>query len=415
MCSSPYGGKARREEVKARQRKGEKVVSRESIGIALIGCGGMMGAHVRHGFQALWEKGFRPFRIVACVDVNETAAQKLADDIAAWQERRPTVLRDVGALLRMDSVDAVDIVVPHHEHHTVASACLEAGKHVLLEKPLAITLRAGRQIMEAAHRKGVVLSIAENYRRYPDQRAIRWAIQQGRIGQPQQVYWLDVTERRWYWGWRDHVELAGGGWTLDGGVHFADLMRYHVGEVVEVAAQMATFNPTRFRKVNEHEEPVTATIEDTTQALLRFDNGALGVWVETIAAPALKIGNRVVYGAEGALDLEAGLFVRGKDEPIPLSALREEFLAALSADERERLFPLGIMDGIAQEVHEFIVACLSGDPRVEVDGEEGYRSQAVCIAVYESATLRQPVSVAAVMALAVETYQHPLNERWHIT
>ncbi|MFA0751382.1 MAG: hypothetical protein SLRJCFUN_001785 [Candidatus Fervidibacter sp.] len=384
------------------------------LAIALVGCGGMMGAHVRQGFQPLWEKGFRSFRIVACVDVNEAAAQKLADEIAAWQGTRPTVRGDVAALLAMDSVDAVDIVVPHHEHHTVAIACLEAGKHVLLEKPLAITLRAGRKILEAARRNKVVLSIAENYRRYPDQRAIRWAIRQGRIGQPQRVYWLDVFERRWYWGWRDHVELAGGGWTLDGGVHFADLMRYHVGEITEVTADMATFNPQRWRKVNEHEEPVTATIEDTTHALLRFENGAIGVWVEAITAPAKKIGTRVIYGTEGAIDLEAGLFLRGRDEPVSLKQLRDEFLASLTDDDREHLFPFGLMDGIAQEVHEFVVACQQGNLTVEVDGEEGYRSQAVCMAVYESATLRRPVKVARVMALKVEAYQHPINERWQI-
>ncbi len=385
----------------------------EEVGVALIGCGGMMGAHVRRGFQPLWEKGFRTFSIVACVDVNETAASRMADAIAEWQGKRPTVYTHLDDfLVNETAVAAVDISLPHHEHHTVAVACLEAGKHVLIEKPLAITLRAGRKIIEAAHRKGLVLSVAENYRRAPHHRAIHWAIRQGRIGEPRQVYWVDVFERRWYWGWRDHFEFAGGGWTLDGGVHFADLMRYHVGEVETVSAQMATFQPLRFRR---HEaEPVTATIEDTTHALLRFENGALGVWVESISAPIRQVETRVIYGTEGAMDLAAGLFVAGREEPIPLSQLQDEFLSQLPADERERLFPLGLMDDIAQEVWEFLTACQMGNARVEVDGEEGYRSQAVCMAVYESAVLQQPVSVAAVRALEVENYQRALNERWQI-
>lgn len=388
----------------------------DELTVALIGCGGMMGAHVRNGFQTLWEHDFRSFRIIACVDVNERAANEMADQIAQWQGVRPKVYRDVDDLLSQElSVVAVDIVVPHNEHHTVACACLEGGKHVLIEKPLAITLRAGRKIIEAANRKGLILSVAENYRRSLTHRAINWAIRQGRIGEPKQVYWLDVFERSWYWGWRDHVELAGGGWTLDGGVHFADLMRYHVGEVVEVAAQMANFQPLRYRKVDNGEELITATIEDTTHALLRFENGALGVWSEAITAPAHKISNHIIYGTDGAVNLDVGLFLRGKDEPMNLQQLQDEFLAQLSTDERERLFPLGIMDTIAQEVHEFIVACQGGDRRVEVDGEEGYRSQAVCMAVYEAATLRQTISVAAVASLEVEAYQRPLNERWHIT
>ncbi|MFN4178985.1 MAG: Gfo/Idh/MocA family oxidoreductase [Armatimonadota bacterium] len=383
--------------------------------LALIGCGGMMGAHVHRGFKQLWDKGFRSFRIVACVDVNENAAQRMADEIEQWQGLRPKVYTNVDNFISSEpSVNAVDISVPHHEHHTVAIACLESGKHVLIEKPLAITMRAGRKIVDAAERKNLVLSVAENYRRAPHHRAINWAIRQGRIGEPKQVYWVDVFERLWYWGWRDHLEFAGGGWTLDGGVHFADLMRYHVGEVLEVSAQIANFNPTRFRKVNEHQEPITATIEDTTQALLKFENGALGVWVEAITAPAKQIGTRIIYGTEGAIDLDEGLFLRGKNNPVTFAQLQEEFMASLSDSDKERLFPLGIMNDIAQEVHEFIVACLENNPKVEIDGEEGYKSQAVCMAIYESATLKQTINVADVMALKVEAYQRPLNERWQI-
>ncbi len=97
-----------------------------------------------------------------------------------------------------------------------------------------------------------------------------------------------------------------------------------------------------------------------------------------------------------------------------MTQLQDEFLAHLPSDERERLFPLGLMDDIAQEVWEFLTACQTGNAQVEVDGEEGYRSQAVCMAIYESAVLQQPVSVAAVRALEVEAYQRALNERWQI-
>ncbi len=375
-----------------------------------------MGAHVQRGFRALWARGFRSFQIVACVDVNESNAHQMADRVAEWQGRRPAVYKSLDKFLSTEhSVAAVDISLPHHEHHTVAVACLEAGKHVLMEKPLAITLRAGRKIIEAAQRKGLVLSIAENYRRAPHHRAIHWALRQGWIGEVQQVYWVDAFERRWYWGWRDHKEFAGGGWTLDGGVHFADLMRYHVGEVVSVSAQMAAFQPLRFRRGNGREEQITATIEDTTQALLLFANGEIGIWVETISAPCRRLSLRTIYGASGAVDLEVGFFLAGRTEPVPLDQVQEAFLAQLPPDEKERLFPFGLMDDIAQEVWEFLTACQEGNPKVEVDGEEAYRSQAVCMAVYESATLQQPVRVEAVMALEVEAYQRPINERWQIS
>jgi len=191
------------------------------VRIALVGCGGMMGSHVEHGYQQLWEKGIRTFRIIGCCDVEEDRARALAARVAVWQGEEP----------RTCEVQAVDISVLHSEHHRVAIPCLEAGKHVTIEKPLAITMRAGRRIIESAEKAGVVLQVAENYRRSPEMRAVRWAIRKGYLGQLRMLFWTDVSERLWHWGWRDDVEAAGGGWSMDGGVHFADLFRFFVGEV----------------------------------------------------------------------------------------------------------------------------------------------------------------------------------------
>ena len=383
----------------------------EALRIALVGCGGMMGSHLNNGFAPLWEAGYRGFEIVACCDTVRESAAKMAEDIGQWQGRTPNVHEDVTALLEGEKdLDAADISVVHRHHHTVAVPLLEAGKRVLIEKPLAFTLRAGKHMLDAAERSGVLLAVAENYRRSPVNRTVNWVIRSGRIGAPRQVYWMDVKDRPWYWGWRDHLDQAGGGWVLDGGVHFADLMRYHLGPVTRVTALSRQYDPTRYRDRKNMQDPVQATIEDTTLALLEFANGVTGVWAESIVSPGHRFGRQIIYGDRGSLDLGEGVLLRGEEEVTPLDALREAYLEQLSADERDRLFPLGRRHGVAQEIHEFVEACLHGSA-VETDGLEGYRAQAVCMAVYESAALGGvPVEIEKVERLDVEAYQGPLNE-----
>jgi predicted dehydrogenase len=379
----------------------------DPVRLAMVGCGSMAGAH-RKAMEELWRHDLRVFRVVAVCDVQRERAEAMAEAVAAFQGERPAVYTDMLEMLaREPRIEAVDIVTLHRLHHTLAVPCLEAGKHVTLEKPLGITLRTGRRIIEAAERNGVLLQVAENYRRAPHQRAIRWALEQGRIGVPRMIYWLDVGERLWYWRWREHLREAGGGWTLDGGVHFADLFRYHLGEVESVYAEVRAFLPYRYGRPETLEEPIEVDVEDTTAALLRFHNGVLGQWVSTTAAPGKKWSQRVIYGEEGSLDFKEGL--RTRTQTVPMEQLVAEHQAALSEEEKERLFPRGITDTVATELYEFFLA-VRGEAELEVDGWEGYRSQALCEAVYESGTLGRPVALRDIEALRIEVYQNRVHE-----
>ena len=166
----------------------------ERLQLALVGCGGMSGAHVR-GLEALWQAGIRDIQVVACCDVVEESARQRAQEITAFQRRKPTVYTDVEQMLkRSKGIEAVDICALHSHHHLLAGACLAAGKHVIIEKPLAITLRAGRQILDAALDNRRILAVAENYRRSLAERARQWAIASGRIGKPRTFYWQDAGE-----------------------------------------------------------------------------------------------------------------------------------------------------------------------------------------------------------------------------
>ncbi len=384
----------------------------EPLALALVGCGSMMGGHVK-GYRELWEHDLRDFRLIATCDVDVARAERMADDIADFQGTRPTVYGQLEDLLAGErDLAAVDISTVHREHHALAVPCLQAGKHVIIEKPLAITMRAGKLMLETAEQAGTVFQVAENYRRSPEQRAIRWAIRQGRLGQLRMIFWLDVRERLWYWAWREHRDQAGGGWPLDGGVHFADLFRFHIGDVREVFCHVRAYHPVRYENEEKLEGPIEVDVEDTTFATLTFEDSdlgqdVLGEWISTSAAPAHEWSRRAIYGEQGCLDWNEGLKTRSEEKP--LAELVEEYRATLVEDESERLFPRGITNGVTTELWEFVRACLTGSP-VETDGLEGYKAEAICFALYESAEVNRPVTIAEIENLELEGYQHDLNE-----
>ena len=378
----------------------------EKVTIGMIGCGSMAGAHVR-GFKALWEKDLRDFEIVACCDLAEDRASAMADDIAAWQGTRPRVYTDHEDMLAKEpELMAVDIVTLHRNHHVVTEACFAAGKHVTIEKPIAITMRAGKRMLDNAAKAGTVFQVAENYRRSTENRAINWALKSDLIGKLRMLYWIDVEERLWYWTWRDHVRDAGGGWPLDGGVHFADLFRYHVGEPDSLYCAVRTYNPVRYKNPEKLEGPIDVDVEDTTFAVLECPNDVLIHWTYSLAAPGAKFSNRVAYGEHGSIDFAKGLKTRSDEMTI------EQLIAAhhkaIGPDGVEQLYPRGITDTIATELWEFVQAVKTGSP-VEITGLEGYKDEAISIALYESAAINAPVKIKDVEDLKLEAYQSKIN------
>ncbi len=409
------------------------------VNLAYVGCGGIAGTHVE-GLRQLWEKGYRDFAVIALCDLEEERAEAMAQRFAEFTGVKPSVYTDYQEMLNKETaIDAVTIYTTHDNHHLIAIDAMQAGKHVTTEKPLGFSLRAAKRIMEAADATGQLLHVAENYRMAPAERAVSWVIKSGRIGQPRLLNWMDIGERQWYWQWRDHVEIASGGWTIDGGVHFSDLWQLHIGEIHRVTAVSKTFDPVRYisyKNIEEFEaskeqrqpryrptrslknidasnlrEPVETTVEDTTSAILEFSNGVIGTWVVSRSAPGGVDRSCVLYGSEGALSWNEGILTRtGQDGAVGWQEMIEMYMNALSSDEKEQLFPMGITQTMAIEDKQFIDAVL-GRGMFEVDAMTGYKAMAIPMAVYESAALQSPVLVQDVLDLKVEAYQKPLNER----
>jgi predicted dehydrogenase len=237
-----------------------------------------------------------------------------ADAVAAaagqygWAESA-TDWREV---LDRDDIDIVDVCVPGHLHAEVAIAALEAGKHVIAEKPLANTMAEAEKMVataQAARERGVHSMVGFNYRRVPALALAQRHIADGRLGDVRQVrvsYLQDwLADEAAPMTWRLRRELAGSGALGDLASHAIDQVRFLIGqEVTAVNAMTHTFVPQR----TGADGPEDVTVDDAAWGTLRTDGGAVVSLEVTRMATARKNALGIeVYGSNGALrfDLES--------------------------------------------------------------------------------------------------------------
>ncbi len=387
----------------------------DKVRIGLIGCGDIAKYHVL-GLRELAEKGLEGFEIVATCDIVKERAKSLASEIKRFQKKtRPQIYVDFQKMLKNDDIEALDICTDHRTHHLIAIPCLEAGKHVMVEKPLGITMRAARRTIDAAENHGKVLAVAEDQRFHLVNRASRWAIEQGYIGDVQMIFQVGVGGSPSFGRdviivgtpWRHKKLEAGAGTVLDNGCHDVDALRCLNGEIDEAIGFIKTFEKTRVKRDERGKivQRVKSAAEDAGFAILKFHDGSVAHW-----SPAYYAGHgepsscRWIYGSKGCL----------KDESMVLDTGRREDVTSLyllNADEEERrkLFPKGITNTFALKIHDFLQAIVE-HRNPEVDGWEGLKDQAVCYAVIESSGLGRPVKVRDVLEGVVEDYQKEINE-----
>lgn len=186
----------------------------KTLKVGLIGTGGIVrGAHLKPGWLAVPD-----VEIVAACDINEASAKKLAEDF-----KIPQVFTDFRELLKLKDLDAVDICTPNKVHTPAVVASLEAGKHVLCEKPLAVSTKEILEMREALRKSGKILMTAQHFRFQENSVAIKSWIESGALGE---VYHARVNATRRNWlptspGFID-PNLSGGGPCMDIGVHALD-------------------------------------------------------------------------------------------------------------------------------------------------------------------------------------------------
>ncbi len=400
--------------------------SSQTVRLAIIGCGGIARAHMR-GYEQIKQAEPDKVTITAVCDAARERAEEFADWAQRFQGLRPRVYTDHEVLLKEEAgnLDAADIITPHHLHHVIAVDCLEAGLHVMVEKPVGVTVKATQKVVEAAKRTGKWAATAENIRRGVLQRTAWWLFNESKwIGDPTLFYAIQVgynppppAGREPAWHWRVDRFLSGGGLVLDSGAHFCDTIRYLFGEVKQVHAVVKQLLPRLFRK---GEELVPDDREDTWMAVLEFESGLTGFWSYTNAAPAHRFTHVVYYATEGALidtgdafhgPFSGALVQHANGRVRRLNDLVSDFRAAIGEEKWQRLFPHGFTDGFTLECYDFVDAVQNNRPP-EVTAEDGLKAKAIAIAIYEAATTGQTVRLTDVLEGKVEVYQKPLNERW---
>lgn len=396
----------------------------EPIRLAMVGCGGIARAHLK-GYIEIKRKEPELFKFVAMCDPVRERAEEFAKEASNVQSEPIAIYTNIDEMLKSEAVDAADICTPHGLHHIHAIKCMESGAHVFLEKPVGITIKAAKAIIEAANRLNRIAAIAEQSFRSLPARTAKWIICDLKlIGEPrlfyaQQISWSQPAPDRMApkWHWRVDRYLGGGGLVFDSGVHFIHTMRTLFGEIESVYAQVKQLHKHPY---NRDGEIVHDFREDTWMAIINFSSGVNGFWSYTSAVPGHQFTHVVYYGTEGALIDSgdafhgpfSGAFIHRADGRVrKLSELQNEFLQSLGGEERQNLFPYGSTDPFTIECYDFLDAIRSGR-QPEVTAEDGMRDEAVSIAIYESAATGNAVKVQDVIDGKVEVYQADINEHW---
>jgi len=355
----------------------------------------MAGSHLR-ALEVLANEGRQPFSVVAACDIDLSRAASFAERAQAITQRKPNVYADFREMLASEKIDAVNLCVHHAGHHEIGLEVLKAKKHLIVEKPLALTPGLGRKMIQAAKRAGVVLCVAENYRFSPANRALKKALQAGIIGA---IYFIlkqfGGVGNSIFCGtpWRHSQALCGPGPIFDNGVHDADLFLYLVGDVEEVVSMNAQFEKRR----GDGKRTIRPTNEDVDASVLRFQNGALGHWFCSWAAHGEHFSQFLIYGSKGCVK-DRVVHVEGK-EPVSLDDLVQKYA------------PKVRRDSVASELEDFARAIRTGT-RPEIDGEQGLRALSVSYAAMESALVRHPVRPRDIYTGKAHAYEDTVLEAY---
>ena len=336
------------------------------IRIALVGCGRISGNH----FEAI--RTVPGLGLVGVCDIVEERAREAGErQEVPWFTSYPAMLEGVAC-------DVVTLCTPSglHPEHGIAAA--KAGKHVVCEKPMAITLQAADALVHACDQAGVRLFVVKQNRLNPAIQLLKRALDKGRFGR----LYLANTTVRWtrpqeYYD----AEPWRGTWEFDGGAimnqasHYVDLMQWLVGPVESVMAKTAT----QARRIEA---------EDSGAAVMRFRSGALGVLeVSVLTYPRNLEGSITLLGEKGSVKI-GGTAVN-----------RVEHWSFSEYDDDDKLVDASNTNpptvyGFGHEgYYRNVLAVLRGEAKAETDGRAGRKSLEVILGIYESARTGREVPI----------------------
>lgn len=336
------------------------------FGFAIVGCGVIAPFHARSIDE------LPNAHLVAVVDTVEERAA------AQGEEFGVDYYTDLEAALARRDVDVVTVCVPSGLHAAVGMKAAAAGKHLVIEKPIEVSLESADALLAAARHAGVKLTVISQHRFDDGIQELRGLIEAGRLGRlvlgDAIVKWYRTQEYYDSGDWRGTWELDGGGSLMNQGVHYVDVLRWLMGPVERVFARTST-------ACHEIE------VEDIALALLRFRNGGVGV-LEVSTAVYPGFGDRIeISGTEGTVIVEQGRTVARllADEQHDVGERGTKLSARREAEPSAASDPAAIMHiPHRRQLADFLDAIEHGREPL-VTGEEARQTLELILAVYLSA------------------------------
>ncbi len=361
-----------------------------SFGFGIVGCGVIAPTHVEV------VRALPNAHLVGVTDVVGDRAAALAAEPAALEAAGGAVkvYPQLAAMLADPAVEVVSVCVPSGLHAEIGVEAARAGKHLVIEKPIDVTLEAADRLVAAAAGSGVAMTVISQHRFDPGHRRLHELLRSGTLGRPV----LAEAVVKWYrsqayydsGAWRGTWALDGGGSVMNQGVHYVDLIRWLMGPVASISAVCAT---------QAHER---IEVEDVALATVRFESGAVGlIEATTVAFPGFAARIELT-GTAGTVIVTDGVITTEE-----LVAERPEVGAYGTGGRSEPGRPGGVVVGVAAadpaavghsghlaQIDDFLGAIEQGRQPL-VTGEEGRATLAVVRALYDSASRGVPVTPAA--------------------
>lgn len=335
----------------------------------IIGCGGI--TERRHGpvLASLHDQ----VKVTALADLSPERTGLMGEKLGVDRAHQ---YQDWEAMLRNEELDLVHICTPHNVHEVQAVAAMQAGAHVLMEKPISTTLEEANRIIAAAKETGRKLTISHNQRFAPPSLQAQLDIQRGIIGD---VFLVrieglgrsHVVGRGINQDWRTSAAAGGGGPLIDNGYH----------EIYRTVAWVGSPVKRVFARVGRYVQDIE--VEDLAVLLLEHENGATTSLQTGWCAPGGSVRMQEIFGTKGQMRVDYG-----SETPYSLwlHAQGEWTTPAVEKEGRDEL-------GFPTLVRRFVEA-IANDGPVPVPAEESRHTLAVVLAAYESGRTGQPVDVA---------------------
>lgn len=340
----------------------------KKIGYAVVGLG-VGKNHAKAAFES------ESADLVAVCDLIEEKLEKAKEDYEGV-----LTYTDYDEMLKNPDIDIASICVPSGMHADFAVRAMEAGKNVLVEKPIDITVEAAMRIEEARVRTGKIAGVVHQNRNNANMKPICEAIESGRLGKlilgDFAVKWHRTQEYYDNGGWRGTWEMDGGGSLMNQAVHTVDLMQWLMGDVESVTSQMGIFN----HKIET---------EDLTASLVKFKSGAVATFISTTCAyPGICTGIRI-YGSNGSIEANGDELVCWKfvdNAENEEKEMLEKYAGNSSAAALDPSLCLG-----HKSMVEDIIAAVRDNRPPQIMPLEAIKSVRIVNAVYESARTGKPV------------------------